>query len=206
MPLACSQVGDYSNGMSARWLFFLATIFFALNCVAQAGSKPDSAAVDNDFIQKQFGTEFRLVTEYPSLVGDFDNDGVEDLAVVARGKNPLIDADEHHFRVLDPYDEFFGVGDPKITSQFGSVDLEHKGLVLLIIHGAGADAWRAEAPKAKFVIINLPFKQVAVKHVQIKKKLVAAIYSEETGGAETTSVIFFDGKKYKYQPMGSNLN
>lgn len=193
--------------MSSRWLGFFATILVTLTCSAQVeSSTAQSAALDNDFIQKQFGSEFTLVAGFPTLVGDFDNDGVEDLAVVARGKNPLIDADEHHFRVFDPYDEFFGVGDPKITSQFGSMDPEHKGLVLLIIHGADSDAWRAETPKAKFVIINLPFKQVAVKHVQIKKKLVTAIYSEETGATESTSVIFFDGKKYKYQPMGSDLN
>jgi hypothetical protein len=187
-------------------LIITISLVWALTCVAQQGPTKGEATLDNDFIQKQFGNDFTLVAGYPSLMGDFDNDGVEDLAVVARGKNPLIDADEHHYRVLDPYDEFFGVGDPKITSQFGSVDPERKGLVLLVIHGAGVDSWRAETPKAKFVIINLPFKQVAAKHVQIKKKMVTAIYSEETGAGESTSVIFFDGKKYKYQPMGSNLN
>ncbi|PYX83607.1 MAG: hypothetical protein DMG70_09435 [Acidobacteria bacterium] len=210
MPLVLNRQRDYSSDMwshRAVLIVAISLLFWALSCPAQQGStKGEFTPLDSDCIQKQFGSEFTRVTGYPTLTGDFDNDGVEDLAVVARGKNPLIDADEHHFRVLDPYDEFFGVGDPKITSQFGAIDPEHKGLVLLIIHGAGADAWRAETPKAKFVIINLPFKQVAVKHVQIKKKLVTAIYSEETGAAESTSVIVFDGKKYKYQPMGSNLN
>src|SRR5205807_1251574 len=110
----------------------------------------------------------------------------------------LIDADEHHFRALDPYDEFFGVGDPKITSQFGAIDPEHKGLVLLIIHGAGADGWRAETPKAKFVIINLPFKQVAVKHVQIKQKLEELKkrdhLAEEGGGAQRREKQHKEGK------------
>src|SRR5207253_10044390 len=113
---------------SHRAVFIITiSLLWALNCPAQQGSTKGDTALDNDFIQKQFGSEFTLVTSYPTLTGDFDNDGVEDLAVVARGRNPLIDADEHHFRALDPYDEFFGVGDPKITSQFGAIDPEHKG-------------------------------------------------------------------------------
>ena len=54
--------------------------------------------------------------------------------------------------------------------------------MLLVIHGAGPEAWRAATPKAKFVIINLPFKQIAVKKLSVKKKTVMAIYAEETGG------------------------
>jgi len=79
-------------------------------------------------------------------------------------------------------------------------------MVLLIIHGAGADAWRSDTPKAKFVIINFPFRQLAIKHIQIKRKrVVNAVFAEETGSDQMTSAIFFDGKKYKYQPMGSSL-
>ena len=60
-------------------------------------------------------------------------------------------------------------------------------------------------PKAKFVIINLPFKQVAVKKLMVKKKPIMAIYAEETGGDRMTSATFRDGKKYRYQPIGSSL-
>jgi hypothetical protein len=77
--------------------------------------------------------------------------------------------------------------------------------VLLVIHGAGDEAWRAAVPKAKFVIINLPFKQVAVKKLMVKKKPIMAIYAEETGGDRMTSATFWDGKKYRYQPIGSSL-
>jgi hypothetical protein len=78
-------------------------------------------------------------------------------------------------------------------------------LVMCIIHGAGPDAWRSAQPKAKFVIINLPFQRIAAKRIQLRKKKVAAIYAEETGGDQMTSVIYFDGKKYKYQPMGASM-
>jgi hypothetical protein len=77
--------------------------------------------------------------------------------------------------------------------------------VLLIIHGAGAEAWHSATPKAKFVIINLPFKQIAVRKLMVKKKPVMAIYAEETSADQMTSAIFWDGKKYRYQPLGAGL-
>jgi hypothetical protein len=54
------------------------------------------------------------------------------------------------------------------------------------------------------VIINLPFKEVVVK-LTVKKKTVMAIYAEETGGDRMTSATFWDGKKYRYQPIGSSM-
>jgi hypothetical protein len=177
-----------------------------LACLAQQPAAPAStASIAVDFVEKQFGTEFTLVPKFEPLVADLNGDQIDDVVIVAKAKNPLIDEASHSYKVLDPYDSFFGIGDPKITSQFGAEDPDRRGLVLLIIHGSGSGAWRAETPKAKFVIINLPFREVSIKRIQIKKKLVSSVYAEEAGGAQMTSVIFFDGKKYKYQPMGSNM-
>jgi len=39
----------------------------------------------------------------------------------------------------------------------------------------------------------------------VKKKAVMAIYAEETSADQMTSVIFWDGKKYRYQPLGAGL-
>jgi hypothetical protein len=178
----------------------------ATGAAAVAQPEPSPASeIDTAFVQKQFGSEFRFEPKYPVLKSDFDGDGVEDIAIVARAKNPMVDEAEHKYRVLDPYYGFYGTGDPRITTSFGSDDPEAKGLVVCIIHGSGAEAWRATDAKAKFVIVNLPFKQVAVKRIQIKKKLVNAIYAEVSSTIQDSSVIFFDGKKYKYQPMGSEL-
>ena len=55
------------------------------------------------------------------------------------------------------------------------------------------------------MIINLPFKEVVVKKLTVKKKTVMAIYAEETGGDRMTSATFWDGKKYRYQPIGSSM-
>jgi hypothetical protein len=161
--------------------------------------------VDDDFIQKQFGSTCKLMPGPLPMKGDLNGDGIEDLVVAARCTNPLGDQAEDNFEVIDPYNHFFGYGSPKVTSQFASEDPATRGLVLLVIHGAGDEAWRAAVPKAKFVIINLPFKQVAVKKLMVKKKPIMAIYAEETGGDRMTSATFWDGKKYRYQPIGSSL-
>jgi hypothetical protein len=81
-----------------------------------------------------------------------------------------------------------------------------RGISLLIIHGSGADAWHSDAPKAKFLVINLPFKQLHIKKMIVHKKPVLAIYAEELHEGEgTVSALYWDGKKYKYQPVGTSM-
>ena len=171
-----------------------------------AHAKSPSPAVSDDFIHKQFGENCSLLAGPPQFVADLDGDGVDDLVVAAKCKNPMADKDEYSFVVADPYDTFLGFGDVKVTSTFASDEPERRGVCLLIIHGAGNDAWRAEQPKAKFLLINLPFKTLAVKRLTLKKKTVLGVYMEETGeGENTSSVVYWDGKKYKYQQLGSTM-
>ena len=133
-------------------------------------------------------------------------DGVDDLVIAARCKNPMADQAEYSFTVSDPYDSFMGYSDIKVTSTFASDEPERRGVSLLIVHGIGKDAWRAETPKAKFLLINLPFKTLTVKRLALKKKTVLGIYMEEQGeGENTSSVLFWDGKKYRYQMLGSDM-
>jgi len=165
-----------------------------------------SPAVTDAFIQKQFGDSCSLMAGPPQLVADLDADGVPDLVVVAKCRNPLADRDEYGFSVTDPYDTFFGFGDVKITSTFATDEPERRGISLLIIHGTETDGWRAEKPKAKFLLINLPMKSIAVKRLTVKKRSILGVYMEETGEGETTSsVLFWDGKKYRYTQLGSTM-
>lgn len=171
-----------------------------------AHAKSPSPAVTDEFIHKQFGDNCSLLPGPPQFVADLDDDGIDDLVVAARCKNPMADKDEYSFIVADPYDTFLGYTDIKVTSSFGSDEPARKGLSLLIIHGAEKNTWRAETPKAKFLLINLPFKTLTVKRLATKKKTILGIYMEETGeGESTSSVLFWDGKKYKYQQLGSTL-
>src|SRR5947207_11754013 len=191
--------------VSSRWIYLLLILGVAPGSRAQAPAKMSATAVSNDFIQKQFGATCSLMAGPPIYTADLDGDGTEDAVIVAKCTNPLMDETENNFKVLDPYNSFFGYGDTKATSQFASEDPLARGRVLLIIHGAGPDAWHSATPKAKFVIINLPFRQIAVRKLMVKKKAVMAIYAEETSADQMTSAIFWDGKKYRYQPLGAGL-
>ena len=171
-----------------------------------AHAKSPSPAVTDEFIKKQFGENCSILAGPRQFVADLDGDGIDDLIVAAKCKNPMADKDEYSFVVADPYDSFLGYSDVKVTSTFASDEPDRRGICLLIIHGAEKDAWRAETPKAKFLLINLPFKALTVKRLITKKKTILGIYMEEKGeGEDTSSVVFWDGKKYKYQNLGSTL-
>ena len=171
-----------------------------------AHAKTPVPAVTNEYIHKEFGDNCSLLDGPTQFEADMDGDGVEDLIVAGRCKNPMIDRAEYSFSVADPYNSFMGFGDVKVTSGFASDEPDRKGVCLLIVHGVGPEGWRSEKTKPKFVLINLPFKSLAVKRLALKKRTVIGVYMEERGeGEQTASVVYWDGKKYRYQIVGANF-
>ena len=193
----------------SRFAFLLLIFSFGITSILVGQQLPQLAAsaapaiVDNDFVQKEFGINCSLVGA--ALTADLDDDGVEDVVIPARCTSPMVDQAEHDFKVVDPYYSFFGYGNPKVTTEFAAEHPERRAYVLLVIHGTGKDAWRSATPKAKFMVVNLPYRSISVKKLQVRKKQLMAIYVEETGSDQMTSVIFWDGKRYKYEPLGSSL-
>jgi hypothetical protein len=197
-------------------VLFVALAIIATSATVAAEKKPPpppparatspSPAVTDDYIHKEFGDNCSLLGGPPQFVGDLDGDGVDDLVVAGRCKNPMADQAEYGFRVADPYDSFLGFGDVKVTSTFASDAPDRKGVCLLVVHGVGPEAWRSEKEKPKFVLINLPFKTLTVKRLALKKRIVLGVYMEEKGeGEQTASVVFWDGKKYRYQILGADF-
>ena len=170
-------------------------------------ARQPSPAVTDEYVHKQFGDNCSLLAGPQQFVADMDGDGVDDLVVAAKCKNPMADKAEYSFVVADPYSTALGYNDVKVTSTFASDAPERRGVSLLIVHGAGNDAWKAETPKAKFLLINLPFKTLTVKRLERKKETILGIFMEEAGeGESTSSVLFWDGKKYRYQMLGASLD
>ena len=183
----------------------------------EAAAKAQQKAELIEVVKKQFGSDLELA-ETPSeltvhylhpdkkrerrwkylLIGDLDGDGVEDAVIVVRFKNPLAGQGGYDYKVVDPYFTYHGYGNPKVTATFQSEDPRENHMIL-VIHGAGPEGWRAEKPKAKFVIINLPFEFLSIAPVLLdkkKNKRVMAIMAEESDGA--SSSCYWDGKKYKW--------
>jgi len=188
-----------------RKVYLLLAFSVAILIPAFGQGAPPARKVDNAFVQQQFGPEFTLVPEVGVVFGDLDGDGVEDVVIAARCKNPLLDQGDHNYTVVDPYYEFFGYGDPKVTTTFSEPDPVRRGLVMLIIHGAGPEGWRSATPKAKYVIVNLPYRTLSVRKMKLKKKTIEAVYVEEAGNTGDSSALFFDGKKFRYVPMGGSM-
>ncbi len=167
-----------------------------------------------ELVKQQFGNCFELAMErstvgfkylhpenglkwVPFLAADLDGDGVEDAIIVTRCKAPMADAGGYQYKVIDPYFEAHGYGDPRLTSQFNAADPAHQNLILIIL-GAGKDAWRAEQPKAKFVVVNAPFDSLNLTKMARKKNvIIPAVSLVEAEGL--VSLLYWDGKKWRWQ-------
>jgi len=71
-----------------------------------AHAKSPMPAVTDEYVHKEFGDNCSLLAGPPQFVGDLDGDGVDDLIIAARCKNPMADQAEYGFHVTDPYNSF----------------------------------------------------------------------------------------------------
>jgi hypothetical protein len=140
----------------------------------------------------QFGEGFKVDPAFPAMTADFDGDGIEDLALVAKSKNPMATSAEKNYKVVDPYNSYFGFGNPKYTTKLADFG-DGTSHCILVMHD-----WKVGAPKLKFVIVNFPFNKLTLSKMPMKKKTVAAFSATELGGLN--SLVYWDGKKYKWEP------
>lgn len=188
--------------MSSRIVLLFLALFLPLAICGQEADKPAEAAAPapakpsanpvQRVLDDQFGDGFKIDSAFKPLAADFDGDGTEDLALVVVAKKPMDNSQEKNFKVVDPYDSYFGYGDPKVTTKFASFG-DGTSRCVAVMHD-----WRAGAPKMKFVIVNLPFEKLELSKIPRKKKTVAALSTTEYGGL--SAQVYWDGKKYKWEP------
>jgi hypothetical protein len=169
------------------------------SAISPQSTPPDLAAL----VKQQFGAAFALPAKFPTplITADFDGDGVEDAAIVATSTEPFPDSFAFKYQVADPYNAYFGMGNPAMSAKFGTADPAHDH-VLLIIFGSGAEGWHAATPKAKFVMINLPFDDIAVGRMLIKKGKPPVFVIKARESQVMDSAVWWDVKKkrWKWEP------
>lgn len=194
----------------SRVLASISLVLAASLSIGQSPSAPSpSAAVDlATVVKQQFGATFTLPKEYPTplITADFDGDGIEDVAIVADSKEPMPDSYEFKYTVVDPYNSYFGFGNPAVTSSFNTSDPK-RNHALLVIFGAGSDSWHAATPKAKFVMINVPFDSIEVGRMLVKKNKPPIFVIKTRESQIMDSAVFWDvkKKKWKWEP-GNTVN
>lgn len=186
---------------------YLCSVFLFIVCVAGAQSTPAAGAPKPEsitpLIQKQFGSTFAPASNQPLtlLTADFDADGVEDVVIVADSKDPLPDSYQFKYEVADPYNAYFGMGDPRMTAGYGKSDPDHNH-PLLVIFGAGQEAWRSDTPKAKFVLVNVPFDSIEIGRMLVKKNKPPIFVIKAIEARIMDSSVWWDAKrkKWKWEP------
>jgi hypothetical protein len=174
----------------------------ALVAMGQSAPAPDQAKLQPfvSLVQQQFGTTFTLAEKSPTpvMTADLDGDGIEDLVVVAQSKDPLPDSYQFKYEVQDPYNSFFGFGNIRETAGMGRLD-PRQNHALLVIFGSGPQAWRASAPKAKFVLLNVPFDSIEVGRMLVKKKKPPINVIKAIEAQVMESSVFWDAKKKRWR-------
>lgn len=161
--------------------------------LAAPPAAPASAAQPSEaqvLVTREFGKTFTVDAKIPPMYADVDGDGQEDAIIIVGSETPMADEIEFKYRTIDPYDAYWGWGNAKDTVRFASTATGPVRFIA-IIHN-----WRA--PKAKFLVINLPFEKIGVGRAMLKKKPVVSVHTLETTGLE--SDLFWDGKKYRWEP------
>jgi hypothetical protein len=182
---------------------FLSTALLLAVCLAGAQQNSPASVTPESLapiIKKQFGPTFSISSSIqpPLITADFNGDGVDDAVIVADSKEPLPDSYEFKYVVADPYNSYFGFGNPRITSTFSQSD-PSENHDLLVIFGSGTDAWRAATPKAKYVLINVPFDTIHVGRMLMKKNKPPVFVIKAVESRVMDSAIWWDAKKKKWK-------
>jgi hypothetical protein len=88
-----------------------------------------------------------------------------------------------------------------MTASYGKNDPDHNH-DLLVIMGAGPESWHAAMPKAKYVLINVPFDSIEVGRMLLKKNKPPIFVIRAIEARLMDSNVYWDAKKkkWKWQP------
>src|SRR5947199_4217207 len=182
------------RGTLLRFAWAVVLVLFAT--FVRAADTSRQPAELKAFVAAQFGDHFtpEAMPGSPTVLitGDLDGDGEEDAVIVSKAKDPLADQAKFNYRVIDPLDSYYGWGKVEDTARFASADPDRSRVLLVI------QSWRSTAPKAKFAVINVPFTKLSIESTTLKKRQRTVISASDDDTMR--SYLFWDGKKWKYEP------
>jgi hypothetical protein len=144
------------------------------------------------------------------IVGDFNGDGSEDIAIIvaaAKGRLAEINSEFANWIIVDP--KKVTLPDPKkavqpAPAETGPVKIEQRDSLLAIIHGYGPDGWRNPQAKQTYLLKNaageemraVPLKDFpgALKVMRNGAKSRADIISEKLAGV--AGFLYWTAGKY----------
>lgn len=179
---------------------FAFVLLLALPLLAQPAPTPAASPLTDPaaYLAQQFGPTFKIDPKLPPMFGDFDGDGREDVVLVATSATPMLSQEQFHFKAADPYDAYFGNGNPVITSQF-SLHFDGSSRCILIVFD-----WRQTPgkPSPKFVLINTPFESAGITNLQLKKKKKGFNAIEVIDRTTLHALIFWNGRRWIWSAQG----
>jgi hypothetical protein len=130
----------------------------------------------------------------PFLVGDFNGDNSEDIAIVVKpgkGKLSKLNSEYANWILEDPRQP---VHIKDLKTRPASVTVSDKDSLLAVIHGVKSEGWRSAIAKQTYLL-----KNAAGESFEKQSSRKGDVIREKLDGAD--GVIYFTGAKYAWHPV-----
>lgn len=139
----------------------------------------------------------------PFLVGDFNGDNSEDIAIVVKpgkGKLSKLNGEYANWILEDPREP---VHIRDLNKRPDPVTVTNKDSLLAVIHGVKSEGWRSAIAKQTYLLKNAVgenFEAQSSGHSNVaKSRFRGDVIREKLDG--TTGIIYFTGAKYAWHPI-----
>lgn len=163
------------------------------------GSRPTEAEM-RATVQRNYEDAVSIDTTKPYLIGDFNGDHSEDIAIVvkpAKGKLSDLNSEFANWILEDPH---------RIEARKNTNRVSNNEVLLAVIHGHERDGWRNAMARQTYLLKNAvgaEFEKQSPQQISTGSKslpvLRGDVIREKLAG--TSGIIFWTGAKYAWRPV-----
>jgi hypothetical protein len=135
----------------------------------------------------------------PFLVGDFNGDNSEDIAIVVKpgkGKLSKLNSEYANWILEDPRQP---VHIKDLKSRPAPITVTSKDSLLAVIHGVKSEGWRSAIAKQTYLLKNAAGERFEKQTNRAKSRFAGDVIREKLDG--TDGIIYFTGAKYAWHPI-----